>query len=313
MSIRGRSKSPRPIQEVDVDMENPKPTSQEKPEAKVVIVTNLTRNVDQSHLNIVFGVYGQITKIDLPIFGKCKGKHNPRKYPLYTHTFHAFQPAKTEEKPPWNSSTRPQLTRLHHTWTVANSMAQFSKSNSPSFPSAQAHVLAHVRPVTGVTEDDHLLAHARARGPHRDADLPFVEKHTSHLDVEVGDCTRAGDYHGTRTGRALVPVPGHLFAVCLTVSAPGEGPQATSVEERVMAADAGLDLGVTPCDPVAPARDPSPALARVHVHCRIPHTPDIAGAEVALALPVAAGGATVVMTLGIADRDRQKTSSYILL
>lgn len=78
MSIRGRSKSPRPIQDVDVDMENPKPTSQEKPEAKVVIVTNLTRNVDQSHLNIVFGVYGQITKIDLPIFGKCKGKHNPR-------------------------------------------------------------------------------------------------------------------------------------------------------------------------------------------------------------------------------------------
>ncbi|KAK0498519.1 hypothetical protein EDD18DRAFT_1028576, partial [Armillaria luteobubalina] len=38
--------------------------------AKVVIVTHLTRNVVESHLQTIFGFYGHITKIDLPLFGK---------------------------------------------------------------------------------------------------------------------------------------------------------------------------------------------------------------------------------------------------
>jgi RNA-binding protein with serine-rich domain 1 len=72
MSVRGRSSSPRPAQDADVDMENTNPTSREKPDAKVVIVTNLSRNVVESHLRVVFGFYGQITKVDLPLFGKCE-------------------------------------------------------------------------------------------------------------------------------------------------------------------------------------------------------------------------------------------------
>lgn len=43
----------------------------DKLDAKVVIVTNLTRNVVESHLQTVFGFYGRILKIDLPLFGKC--------------------------------------------------------------------------------------------------------------------------------------------------------------------------------------------------------------------------------------------------
>ncbi|KAF8233186.1 hypothetical protein L208DRAFT_1422956 [Tricholoma matsutake] len=42
----------------------------DKLDAKVVIVTNLTRNVVESHLQTVFGFYGRILKIDLPLFGK---------------------------------------------------------------------------------------------------------------------------------------------------------------------------------------------------------------------------------------------------
>lgn len=44
----------------------------EKPNAKVVIITNLTRNVVEAHLQTIFGIYGQIIKIDLPLFGKCE-------------------------------------------------------------------------------------------------------------------------------------------------------------------------------------------------------------------------------------------------
>lgn len=44
---------------------------EEKLDAKVVVVTNLTRNVVEAHLQSVFGFYGEIVKIDLPIYVKC--------------------------------------------------------------------------------------------------------------------------------------------------------------------------------------------------------------------------------------------------
>jgi hypothetical protein len=66
---RGRSSSPRLRKDEDMDIDNHSPGR--KPDAKVIIVTNLTRNVVESHLKIIFGFYGQITKFDLPLFGKC--------------------------------------------------------------------------------------------------------------------------------------------------------------------------------------------------------------------------------------------------
>jgi hypothetical protein len=53
-----------------MDIDN-KATKDDKPDAKVVIITNLTRNVVESHLQTIFGFYGRILKIDLPLFGKC--------------------------------------------------------------------------------------------------------------------------------------------------------------------------------------------------------------------------------------------------
>ena len=64
---RGRSLSPRSV-DMDVDIRSPADRS----DARVVIITNLTRNVVESHLKTIFGFYGHITKIDLPTFVKCE-------------------------------------------------------------------------------------------------------------------------------------------------------------------------------------------------------------------------------------------------
>ena len=69
MSTRGRSTSPHPLRDADVDMDADDKV--DKPHAKVIVVTNLTRNVVESHLQTIFSFYGEITKIDLPLFGKC--------------------------------------------------------------------------------------------------------------------------------------------------------------------------------------------------------------------------------------------------
>ena len=66
MSTRSRSGSPQ--REMDVDMDKP---SDSKPEPKVVVITNLTRNVVETHLRVIFGFYGEVVKIDLPMYAKC--------------------------------------------------------------------------------------------------------------------------------------------------------------------------------------------------------------------------------------------------
>lgn len=75
---RSVSRSPRRTPNDDGDMDVDKNTSPPhkplinvKSDMKVVIVTNLTRNVVESHLQTIFGFYGQIAKVDLPLFGKC--------------------------------------------------------------------------------------------------------------------------------------------------------------------------------------------------------------------------------------------------
>src|SRR5882757_6706056 len=84
MSHRGRSTSPHPLRDEDVEMDTSSNNNNNnekmdlgdsngviKPDIKVVVVTNLTRNVVQEHLQTIFGFYGEIVKLDLPLFGKC--------------------------------------------------------------------------------------------------------------------------------------------------------------------------------------------------------------------------------------------------
>ena len=69
MSGRGRSVSPRPIRDEDVDMDDGPANSNLN--ARVVIITNLTRNVLEPHLQTIFGFYGDIVKADVPLYAKC--------------------------------------------------------------------------------------------------------------------------------------------------------------------------------------------------------------------------------------------------
>ncbi|TFL05889.1 hypothetical protein BDV98DRAFT_239486 [Pterulicium gracile] len=72
---RGRSLSPRPLRDADADMKEE--ISGDTKDAKVVIITNLTRNVVETHLRTIFGFYGEISKIDLPLYansGQNRGK-----------------------------------------------------------------------------------------------------------------------------------------------------------------------------------------------------------------------------------------------
>ncbi|KAG2339894.1 hypothetical protein BDR05DRAFT_890822 [Suillus weaverae] len=74
MSTRGRSISPKPLQDADVDMEN---GGNDDKKCKVVVVNGLSRNVVQAHLQTIFAFYGEIVKIDLPLFlksGQNRGK-----------------------------------------------------------------------------------------------------------------------------------------------------------------------------------------------------------------------------------------------
>jgi len=67
MSTRGRSASPQ-SRDADVDIDK---EPEDKLDAKIIIITNLTRNVVEAHLQSVFGFYGEVVKIDLPIYVKC--------------------------------------------------------------------------------------------------------------------------------------------------------------------------------------------------------------------------------------------------
>ncbi|PPQ77706.1 hypothetical protein CVT25_011141 [Psilocybe cyanescens] len=66
---RERSTSPR-LDSKDADMEIDSQSPKDKSDSKVIIITNLTRNVVESHLKVIFSFYGDITKVDLPVFGK---------------------------------------------------------------------------------------------------------------------------------------------------------------------------------------------------------------------------------------------------
>ena len=88
MSTRGRSASASPQpHDVDVDMDK---QPEDKLDAKVVVINNLTRNVVEAHLQSVFGFYGEVVKIDLPIYVKCAYHMPPSPFPFHVGTVVVF-------------------------------------------------------------------------------------------------------------------------------------------------------------------------------------------------------------------------------
>lgn len=86
---RGRSESPHRLgnsHDEDEEMRSvsrsslPRDRDAAKPGPKVVIVLNLTRNVADAHLRAIFGLYGEIRKVDLPVHARCtsflRGSYN---------------------------------------------------------------------------------------------------------------------------------------------------------------------------------------------------------------------------------------------
>lgn len=109
MSDRGRSPSPKPLRDVDMDMEN----GESQKDVKVVVVNGLSRNVVQTHLQTIFGFYGEIIKIDLPLYSKCK--IFTLSYPSWKPSHSSIQPVKTEGKLRWSMLMSPQRTRRYPT------------------------------------------------------------------------------------------------------------------------------------------------------------------------------------------------------
>ncbi|KAJ7228897.1 hypothetical protein GGX14DRAFT_615698 [Mycena pura] len=66
MSTKGRSLSPQ-NQDADMDVDG-KPAN--KSAARVVVITNLTRSVAEIHLKTIFGFYGEVVRVDFPVFSK---------------------------------------------------------------------------------------------------------------------------------------------------------------------------------------------------------------------------------------------------
>jgi hypothetical protein len=77
--------------------------SKDLPNARVVVVTNLTRNVVEAHLRTVFGFYGDLTKVDLPVYAKCEYH---RRHFHHSRYLRQAQPAKTAAKLHWSTRTR---------------------------------------------------------------------------------------------------------------------------------------------------------------------------------------------------------------
>lgn len=116
MSERGRSISPRA--DDDVEMANGD-AGTKNTNAKVVIVTNLTRNVVQMHLRTIFGFYGKIVKVDLPLYAQCE-----RLFVSFAVWLVLIpcQRDKIVEKPLWNILTQNPRIQLRLTCTEGSWM-----------------------------------------------------------------------------------------------------------------------------------------------------------------------------------------------
>lgn len=51
---------------------SPPPKPRDGPGFKVVVVSGLTRNVQKAHLEEIFGEYGKVTGVDLPVLRQCE-------------------------------------------------------------------------------------------------------------------------------------------------------------------------------------------------------------------------------------------------
>ncbi|KAF9818351.1 hypothetical protein IEO21_02866 [Rhodonia placenta] len=156
MSTRGRSTSPHPLHDGDVDLDNGHGV--EKSHIKVIQVSNLTRNVVDAHLRTVFGFYGHIVKIDLPIFGKSgqnRGKaslefadsasaHKAISHMNGGQLDGAVLKVELSEFPGRPSTTSPKIPKLRARWNRVSWTFAFEELFRALEPLSHAFVLAEI-------------------------------------------------------------------------------------------------------------------------------------------------------------------------
>ncbi|KAG6837521.1 hypothetical protein H0H93_007702 [Arthromyces matolae] len=259
--------------------------STDKPDAKVVIITNLTRNVAESHLQTIFSFYGTINKIDLPVYGKSG--QNRGKAAL------EFADASSAHKA-FTHMDGGQLDGAALKLELSNLPVR-SRSPTPPPPSAPhlalvpALALAHLRIEDAVTIR---LRVVPTEGLHKDDVLPLLVPHTVDA-VHLAVLVHVRDPH---------PVVQVVLSVRDVVHL------ATLVGDMV--GDAGLGLAAILCAQAAlvpglslgPGRAPGPGL------CLIPLTRGTVavGAGAGLGQSVVGGEVTAVMIFGIVDLVPQK-------
>ncbi|KAF5369964.1 hypothetical protein D9758_001275 [Tetrapyrgos nigripes] len=249
---RGRSTSPRPLNDGgDIDMDT---SSNDK--AKVVIITNLTRNVAEAHLQTIFGFYGQITKIDLPLFAKS-GQNRGKAALEYSEPDGAHKAA--------SHMNGGQLD---------GAILKVELSNLPGN-------------ATGVTANGLTPVHCPVPGPgHVLLHQTDIEKGTLIVVEDLGAEVVVVEGIFIVVVAVVGHVQGHLFAE-------GHGDVHRVILGEVMVVCAGQGRGVIQCAPVVPV--PALCLVRVLVHVLVParcptlHTPDTVEVEVVLVQSPTAG------------------------
>ncbi|KZT74296.1 hypothetical protein DAEQUDRAFT_807449 [Daedalea quercina L-15889] len=158
MSTRGRSTSPHPLHDEDVDMENGNGGG--KPHAKVVIVTNLTRNVVEAHLRTIFSFYGDVTKIDLPVFGKS-GQNRGKAAIEYVDAASAHRAASHMDGGQLDGAIlKVELSEL----PLPGQAIRTSRSTSPRYISPPlAHALSLAHPQSRTPAPEKTITQLRAR------------------------------------------------------------------------------------------------------------------------------------------------------
>ncbi|KAF5321826.1 hypothetical protein D9619_000976 [Psilocybe cf. subviscida] len=308
---RGRSRSPR---DADVDMD----ASPDKLDARVIIITNLTRNVAESHLRTIFGFYGHITKLDLPLFLKS-GQNKGKAALEFSTPSEAHKAASHMDGGQLDgASLKVELSDLPIR----------SPSRSPARPPPRGPRNARDK----YRSFSRSRSRSRSRSP-RSQDEAHRATLTAAAVIVIVTPSAAGltDVVVPQVGRFIALARAHAL-LCGAYQAPGslreDARLATSEEDTPVA---GLGPGALLCAPVvrAPGRVPRPVLARVRVPpglvrvppglVRVPgrgRTPAIhvtAVTAAAQGLSARIGDAAAVATIsGIAGLGLQHHDSFVL-
>ncbi|KAK2466510.1 hypothetical protein APHAL10511_002152 [Amanita phalloides] len=287
---RSISRSPRhsPTDGANMDVDKTvspplKPLTNDKPDLKVVIVTNLTRNVVESHLQTIFGFYGQIAKVDLPLFGKS-GQNRGKAALEFSDAISAQQAASHMDGGQLDGA----ILKVELSDLPIRTRSR-SPRRAPPLPTKN-----------GRDRDRFERGRSRSRSPSRSRSHSRTRSRSPIVNpmdvVEVDKDAMSIVLLGT-----LEVARAHHRGVQMIGLDQGGGPQAILGEVMAVCA-ASPDPEAIACVQAVRGHDHILVRDLVHVLLRILPIPETAGARVAQSLSVEGGEVIAVMILGIVDQ-----------